>query len=61
MFSYTPPLSPLLHTCALSSRLDLLTEGKNSNTMTLSNQLPTTLQSLFLCVCRDDGVPASFV
>lgn len=44
VFSY-PLLSPLLHTCALPSRLDLLEEGKSSNAMTLSNQFPTTLQS----------------
>lgn len=59
-FSYTL-LRPLLRTCALPSRLDLLVEGKSSNAMTLSNRFPTTLQSLLLHVCRDDGAPACFV
>lgn len=50
-----------LHTCALPPQVDLLVEGENSNAMTLSNQFLTTLQSLFLCVCRDDGAPACIV
>lgn len=40
-----PHLSPLLCTCALPSRLDLLVGGKSSNAMTLSNQFPTFFPS----------------